>query len=98
MAQRPLPSSSLGQAASHGHDRPSARKPKRSLACSSRAGLSAGLPHPLGLAPMHRSDLTICLITDEVSASLDEGLAFARAQNIRSVDLRVIDGRNALSL
>jgi len=47
---------------------------------------------------MHRSDLTICLITDEVSASLDEGLAFARAQNIRSVDLRVIDGRNALSL
>jgi sugar phosphate isomerase/epimerase len=47
---------------------------------------------------MHRSDLTICLITDEVSASLDEGLAFARAQDVRSIDLRIIDGRNVLSL
>src|SRR5262245_20886000 len=47
---------------------------------------------------MHRSDLTISLITDEVSASLDEGLAFARAQDIRSIDLRVVDGQNVLSL
>ena len=27
---------------------------------------------------MRRSDLTLCLITDEVSPSLDEGIAFAR--------------------
>src|SRR4029450_4674934 len=47
---------------------------------------------------MHRSDLTLCLITDEVSASLDEGLAFARAENIGTIDLRVIDGRNVLAL
>lgn len=47
---------------------------------------------------MHRSDLTISLITDEVSPSLDEGLAFARAQDIASIDLRVIDGQNVLSL
>ena len=44
--------------------------------------------------PMHRSDLTLCLITDEVSPSLDEGLAFARVEGIGTVDLRVIDGRN----
>jgi L-ribulose-5-phosphate 3-epimerase len=48
--------------------------------------------------PMHRSDLTISFITDEVSASLDEALAFAQAQDIRSIDLRVIDGSNVLSL
>jgi sugar phosphate isomerase/epimerase len=48
--------------------------------------------------PMHRSDLTISFIADEVSASLDEALAFARAQDIRSIDLRVIDGGNVLSL
>ena len=47
---------------------------------------------------MRRSDLTLCLITDEVSPSLDEGLAFARAEGIASIDLRVIDGRNVLAL
>jgi L-ribulose-5-phosphate 3-epimerase len=47
---------------------------------------------------MRLSDLTICLITDEVSPSLDEGLAFARAENIDTIDLRVIDGRNVLAL
>src|SRR6476659_2575445 len=47
---------------------------------------------------MRRSDLTLCLITDEVSPSLDEGLAFARAEGIDTVDLRVIDGRNVLAL
>jgi len=47
---------------------------------------------------MHRSDLTLCLITDEVSPSLDEGLAFARAEGIGTIDLRVIDGRNVLGL
>jgi sugar phosphate isomerase/epimerase len=47
---------------------------------------------------MRRSDLTLCLITDEVSPSLDEGLAFARAVGIGTVDLRVIDGRNVLAL
>jgi sugar phosphate isomerase/epimerase len=47
---------------------------------------------------MRRSDLTISVITDEVSPSLDEGLAFARQENIGTVDLRVIDGRNVLAL
>ena len=47
---------------------------------------------------MRRSDLTICLITDEVSPSLDEGLAFARKEGIGLIDLRVIDGRNVLAL
>jgi sugar phosphate isomerase/epimerase len=47
---------------------------------------------------MRRSDLTLCLITDEVSPSLDEGLAFARAEGIGTVDLRLIDGRNVLAL
>ncbi len=47
---------------------------------------------------MRRSDLTICLITDEVSPSLDEGIAFARKEGIVSIDLRVIDGRNVLAL
>jgi sugar phosphate isomerase/epimerase len=47
---------------------------------------------------MRRSDLTLCLITDEVSPSLDEGLAFAQAEGIGTVDLRVIDGRNVLAL
>lgn len=47
---------------------------------------------------MRRSDLTLCLITDEVSPSLDEGLAFARAEDIGTVDLRVVDGRNVLAL
>src|SRR5258708_1426960 len=47
---------------------------------------------------MRRSDLTICLITDEVSPSLDEALAFAREEGIGTIDLRVIDGRNVLAL
>jgi sugar phosphate isomerase/epimerase len=47
---------------------------------------------------MRRNDLRLCLITDEVSPSLDEGLAFARAEGIGRVDLRVIDGRNVLAL
>jgi hypothetical protein len=47
---------------------------------------------------MRRSDLTLCLITDEVSPSLDEALAFAREEGIATVDLRVIDGRNVLAL
>lgn len=47
---------------------------------------------------MRGSDLTICLITDEVSPSLDEGIAFARAEDIGTIDLRVIDGRNVLDL
>lgn len=47
---------------------------------------------------MRRADLTICLITDEVSPSLDEGIAFARAQGIHTIDLRVVDGRNVLAL
>jgi hypothetical protein len=47
---------------------------------------------------MRRSDLTICLITDEVSPWLDEGLAFARNEGITAIDLRVIDGRNVLAL
>jgi len=47
---------------------------------------------------MHRSDLTICLITDEVSPSLDEGLEFAHEEGIGTIDLRVIDGRNVLAL
>jgi sugar phosphate isomerase/epimerase len=47
---------------------------------------------------MLHSDLTICLITDEVSPSLDEGIAFAREEGIGTIDLRVIDGRNVLAL
>jgi sugar phosphate isomerase/epimerase len=47
---------------------------------------------------LRRSDLTIGLITDEVSPSLDEGLAFARQADVDTIDLRVIDGRNVLAL
>jgi len=47
---------------------------------------------------MRHSDLTICLITDEVSPLLDQGLAFAREEGIGVIDLRVIDGRNILVL
>jgi sugar phosphate isomerase/epimerase len=47
---------------------------------------------------MRRADLTIGLITDEVSSSLDEGIAFARAEGIDTIDLRVVDGRNVLAL
>lgn len=47
---------------------------------------------------LRRSDLTICLITDEVSPSLDDGLAFACDEGIGTIDLRVVDGRNVLAL
>jgi len=47
---------------------------------------------------MRRSDITIGLITDEVSPSLEEGIAFAREEGIGTVDLRVVDGRNVLAL
>jgi sugar phosphate isomerase/epimerase len=47
---------------------------------------------------MYPSDLTISLITDEVSPLLDEGLAFAREEGIGTIDLRVVDGRNVLAL
>jgi xylose isomerase-like TIM barrel protein len=47
---------------------------------------------------MRHHELTIGLITDEVSPSLDEGLAFAREEGIDAIDLRVIDGRNVLAL
>jgi sugar phosphate isomerase/epimerase len=47
---------------------------------------------------MRHSDVTIGLITDEVSPSLDEGLAFAREEGIATIDLRVVDGRNLLAL
>jgi L-ribulose-5-phosphate 3-epimerase len=47
---------------------------------------------------LRRSDLTIGLITDEVSPSLDEGLAFTREEGIGTIDLRVIDDRNVLAL
>ena len=47
---------------------------------------------------MRRSDLTTGLITDEVSPSLDEGLAFACEQGVDAIDLRVIDGRNVMAL
>lgn len=40
---------------------------------------------------MRHSDLTIFLITDEVSPSLDEALAFAGEEGIGTIDLRVID-------
>src|SRR5215475_12175901 len=47
---------------------------------------------------LRRSDLTIGLITDEASPSLDEGLAIARDAGIGTIDLRLIDGRNVLAL
>jgi len=47
---------------------------------------------------MRHSDLTIGLITDEVSLALQEGLAFAREEGVGTIDLRVIDGRNVLAL
>jgi sugar phosphate isomerase/epimerase len=47
---------------------------------------------------VRRADLTIGLITDEVSPSLDEGIAFARGEGIGTIDLRVVDGRNVLAL
>ena len=47
---------------------------------------------------MRRSNLTLSLITDEVSPWLDEALAFAHAEGIGTIDLRVIDGCNVLGL
>src|ERR1700752_5422889 len=47
---------------------------------------------------MRHPDRTIGLIPDEVSPSLDEGLAFAREEGIGTIDFRVIDGRNVLAL
>ena len=47
---------------------------------------------------MRHADLRLCLITDEVSPSLEEGLTFACAEGIGAIDLRVIDGRNVLEL
>jgi sugar phosphate isomerase/epimerase len=63
-----------------------------------RPELEYDLSHFGWSCSMRHSDLTLCLITDEVSPSLDDGLAFARAEGIGTVDLRVIDGRNVLSL
>src|ERR1700752_612075 len=47
---------------------------------------------------MRHPDRTIGLIPDEVSPSLDEGLAFAREEGIGTIVFRVIDGRNVLAL
>lgn len=47
---------------------------------------------------MRRSQLTLCVITDEISPSLDAGLAFAKAEGISAIDLRMIDGVNAVDL
>lgn len=47
---------------------------------------------------MNRSDLTLSLITDEVSPHLETGLKFAQAEDVSAIDLRVIDGRNAIEL
>ena len=37
-------------------------------------------------------------ITDEVSPHLETGLKFAQAEDISAIDLRVIDGRNAIEV
>jgi sugar phosphate isomerase/epimerase len=47
---------------------------------------------------LRRSQLTLCFITDEVSPRLDAGLAFAEAEGLSTIDLRTIDGRNAVDL
>ena len=47
---------------------------------------------------MSRSHLTLSVITDEVSSSLEEGIAFACLEGIGTIDLRMIDGRNVLAL
>lgn len=47
---------------------------------------------------MKRTDLTLSFITDEVSPRLEAGLKFARAEGVSAVDLRMIDGRNAIEL
>jgi sugar phosphate isomerase/epimerase len=47
---------------------------------------------------VRRSQLTLCVITDEVSPSLDAGLAFAKSEDISTIDLRMIDGKNAVDL
>lgn len=46
---------------------------------------------------MDRSDVTLCLITDEVSSSLDVSLAFAQNEGFTTIDLRVFDGKNVLA-
>src|SRR6516165_7982515 len=78
--------------------------PNASPRCSPRSVASSKAIRKIRFTPcraperMRRSDLTIGLITDEVSPALDEGLAFAREEGIGTVDLRVIDGRNVLAL
>ena len=47
---------------------------------------------------MERSDITLSFITDEVSPHLEAGLKFAQAESLSAIDLRVIDGRNAIEL
>lgn len=47
---------------------------------------------------MRRSQLALCVITDEVSPWLDAGLAFAEAEGLSMIDLRTIDGKNAVDL
>src|SRR5215510_13917907 len=74
------------------------RAGEQRLDCSCVPRLSAELATSGLGSRMRHSDLTLCLITDEVSPSLDEGLAFARAEGIGTIDLRVIDGRNVLAL
>lgn len=51
-----------------------------------------------GHAHMKRSDVTLSFITDEVSPHLETGLKFAQAEEVSAIDLRVIDGRNAIEL
>src|SRR6185312_8963298 len=70
----------------------------RRLDWSQPRGFNPAPPVSTPGSSMRRSDLTICLITDEVSPSLDDGLAFAGEEGIGTVDLRVIDGRNVLAL
>ncbi len=47
---------------------------------------------------MRRNQLTLCLITDEVSPLLDAGLTFCKIEDIPAIDLRMIDGKNAIDL
>lgn len=51
-----------------------------------------GLPH------MKPLNLTLSFITDEVFPHLEAGLKFAQAERVSAIDLRVIDGRNAIEL
>lgn len=47
---------------------------------------------------MKQLDLTLSFITDEVSPHLETSLRFAQAEEVSAIDLRVIDGRNAIEL